>query len=69
METASWGGIRYVVIGVGINILPVQLSAPASGSPATMAVPPGCLQDLRPGVDAGSAAAHAAPAGAGRAGL
>lgn len=66
VETASWGGIRYVVIGVGINILPVQLSAPASGSsvsgfPATMAVPPGCLQDLRPGVDAGEALLRTLP--------
>ncbi|ABE46596.1 biotin--[acetyl-CoA-carboxylase] ligase [Polaromonas sp. JS666] len=59
VETASWGGIRYVVIGVGINILPVQLSAPTSGSPATMA--PGCLQELLPGVDAGEALLRALP--------
>jgi len=61
VETASWGGIRYVVIGVGINILPIQLSAPASGSPATTAIPPGCLQDLLPGVDAGEALLRTLP--------
>jgi len=63
VETASWGGIRYVVIGVGINILPVQLSAPASTSspPAAAAIPPGCLQDLRPGVNAGEALLRTLP--------
>lgn len=60
VETASWGSLRYVVIGVGINILPVQLSAPATPT-ATPAIPPGCLQDLLPGVDAGEALLRALP--------
>ena len=61
VETASWGALRYVVIGVGINILPVQLPTPASGSPTATAIPPGCLQDLLPGVDAGEALLRALP--------
>ncbi|SFC28544.1 BirA family transcriptional regulator, biotin operon repressor / biotin-[acetyl-CoA-carboxylase] ligase [Polaromonas sp. OV174] len=49
VETASWEGQRYVVIGVGINIRPLQL-ATAPAAPAAMA--PACLQDLQPGMDA-----------------
>ncbi|HEY3047053.1 MAG TPA: biotin--[acetyl-CoA-carboxylase] ligase [Polaromonas sp.] len=55
VETASWDGIRYVVIGVGINIRPVQLAAPSTPSSAMAAIPPGCLQDLLPDMDAGQA--------------
>jgi BirA family biotin operon repressor/biotin-[acetyl-CoA-carboxylase] ligase len=51
VETASWEGVRYVVIGIGINIRTVALdpAAPASTLPA---VPPGGLQDSLPGQDA-----------------
>lgn len=60
VETASWDGIRYVVIGVGINIRPVQLSAPPTPS-AMAAIPPGCLQDLLPDMDAGQALLRVLP--------
>lgn len=53
VETASWEGLRYVVIGVGINIRPVALLACAATSPA--AIPPGCLQELDTGIDAADA--------------
>ena len=51
VETASWEGIRYVVIGIGINIRAVALdtAAPAAALPA---VPPGGLQELLPELDA-----------------
>jgi BirA family biotin operon repressor/biotin-[acetyl-CoA-carboxylase] ligase len=57
VETASWEGLRYVVIGIGINIralaLP-ELAAPsgaAPAAPALAALAPGCLQDLHPELD------------------
>lgn len=60
VETARWEGFRYVVIGVGINIEPVQFDpADAAAMPAT---PPGCLQELLPGIDAPAALARVAPA-------
>lgn len=46
IETAVWEGMRYAVIGVGINIRPVQMPPGKSG--ATAAVPPGHLQQLLP---------------------
>jgi BirA family biotin operon repressor/biotin-[acetyl-CoA-carboxylase] ligase len=51
VETANWGDQRYVVIGVGINVRPMQqpLSPAAAGQPAAMA--PGALQTLLPGID------------------
>jgi len=51
VETASWEGIRYVVIGIGINIRAMALdtAAPAAALPA---IPPGGLQELLPGLDA-----------------
>ena len=54
VETASSEGLRYAVIGVGINIRPVALAAPASPSSASAAppMPAGCLQDLLPELDA-----------------
>jgi BirA family biotin operon repressor/biotin-[acetyl-CoA-carboxylase] ligase len=54
VETASWEGLRYVVIGIGINIRAVALDAaqaPATPS-APAAIPPGGLQELLPGLDA-----------------
>ena len=51
VETASWEGVRYVVIGIGINIRAVALD-PAAPAPAMASIPPGGLQDLLPGLDA-----------------
>ena len=55
VETASWEGLRYVVIGVGINIRAPELTAEATpdstrAQPAQL--PPGHLQALLPGLDA-----------------
>jgi BirA family transcriptional regulator, biotin operon repressor / biotin---[acetyl-CoA-carboxylase] ligase len=56
VETASLDGLRYVVIGVGLNIKPLQLTATAAAAtPAGSAVAPGCLQDLFPELDAPAA--------------
>ena len=55
VETASWDGIRYLVIGVGLNIRPVQLAGTAASPSALAAIPPGCLQQLLPEMDAGQA--------------
>lgn len=52
VETASWEGLRYVVIGVGINIRAMDPSALATPAQAMAAVAPGCLQDLHPELDA-----------------
>jgi BirA family biotin operon repressor/biotin-[acetyl-CoA-carboxylase] ligase len=53
VETASLDGLRYVVIGVGLNIKPLQLAASAAAAtPAGSAIAPGCLQDLFPELDA-----------------
>jgi BirA family biotin operon repressor/biotin-[acetyl-CoA-carboxylase] ligase len=53
VETASWGAQRYVVIGVGLNVLPPASDFAAS---ADAALPPPVdatsLQALWPGVDA-----------------
>lgn len=60
VETASWEGVRYVVIGVGINIRPVPLAdlAPAGAAP----VAPGGLQAIDPGLDAPEALLRIVPA-------
>ncbi len=55
VETASWDGIRYLVIGVGLNIRPLQLAETAAGPSAPAAIPPGCLQELLPEMDAAQA--------------
>ncbi|WP_431099369.1 biotin--[acetyl-CoA-carboxylase] ligase [Polaromonas aquatica] len=54
VETASWEGVRYVVIGIGINIRTVEIPAAAlpSAAPAMPAIPPGALQALLPALDA-----------------
>jgi BirA family biotin operon repressor/biotin-[acetyl-CoA-carboxylase] ligase len=57
VETASLEGLRYVVIGVGINIRALELPAPAapdsaSASPVLAPMPPGHLQALLPNLDA-----------------
>ena len=68
VETASWEGQRYVVIGVGINISAAMLAAvaDASGTPAGKTVgnpasqnvsplPPAALQELIHAIDAPAA--------------
>ena len=64
VETASWEGLRYVVIGVGINIRMLELSALATldnaSAPPDLThtytpmppIPLGHLQALLPGMDA-----------------
>ena len=60
IETANHGGLRYVVIGVGINIRPMQALAlaldPTQNHPSQTHQPPplpaGALQSLFPGLDA-----------------
>lgn len=52
VETASWEGLRYVVIGIGINIRAVALDAAQAPAAALPAIPPGSLQELLPGLDA-----------------
>ena len=49
IETAVWEGMRYAVIGVGINVRP-QSTPPSEFSDAlpTAVVPPGHLQQLLP---------------------
>jgi BirA family transcriptional regulator, biotin operon repressor / biotin---[acetyl-CoA-carboxylase] ligase len=51
VETASWEGIRYVVVGIGINIRAVDIPIAADAS-AMPGIPPGGLQTLLPALDA-----------------
>ena len=62
VETAIWEGLRFVVIGVGINIEPVELAAAAETTPATAAIAPGCLRELDSGIDAPQALLRIVPA-------
>ena len=55
VETASWEGLRYVVIGIGINIRALELPALAAPDRAGAwpgPLPPGNLQAIRPELDA-----------------
>lgn len=51
--TASAGSARYVVVGIGINVLPRS----AEG----MSMPPGSLQEVEPGLDAPAALLRIVP--------
>lgn len=51
--TASAGSARYVVVGIGINVLPRS----AEG----MSMPPGSLQEVEPGLDAPTALLRIVP--------
>lgn len=51
VETASWEGVRYVVVGIGINIRAVDIPV-AAAAPAMPGIPPGGLQTLLPALDA-----------------
>ena len=55
VETASWGELRYVVIGVGINVRALALDSAASAADQPAALPPAALQDILPGVDVAQA--------------
>ena len=49
VETATFDGRRYVVIGVGINVRAFELTLQES-----TAIAPNCLQNLQPGADVAS---------------
>lgn len=55
VETASWGELRYVVIGIGINVRALVLEAAPAAAGQPTALPPGALQDILPGVDVAQA--------------
>jgi BirA family biotin operon repressor/biotin-[acetyl-CoA-carboxylase] ligase len=61
VETANRGDLRYVVIGVGINVraLAQPLARSDAGQPAALA--PAALQELLPGTDAAAALLRVAP--------
>ncbi|TAG34397.1 MAG: biotin--[acetyl-CoA-carboxylase] ligase [Polaromonas sp.] len=66
VETASWQGLRYVVIGVGINICALELPARPPPDmtgplPASAPLPPGHLQALLPELDAAQTLLHVVP--------
>ena len=52
IETGSFGDVRYVVIGVGINIAPRDA--------AGLSTPPAWLAEVQPDIDAGQALQHIA---------
>ena len=54
IETGSFGDVRYVVIGIGINI------APRDGT--GLSTPPASLAEVQPALDAGQALLHIAAA-------
>ncbi|WP_029527027.1 biotin--[acetyl-CoA-carboxylase] ligase [Polaromonas glacialis] len=60
VETASWDGLRCLVIGVGINIRAVPLADSAPVGAAVVA--PGGLQELDSGLDAPEALLRIVPA-------
>ncbi|MDP3354835.1 MAG: biotin--[acetyl-CoA-carboxylase] ligase [Polaromonas sp.] len=51
VETASWGELRYAVIGVGINVRALALDAVPAAADQPAALPPAALQDILPGMD------------------
>ncbi|HYW55888.1 MAG TPA: biotin--[acetyl-CoA-carboxylase] ligase [Polaromonas sp.] len=55
VETASWGFLRYVVIGVGINVRPLPAPLPEKLVDQPSPLAPACLQDLLPGTDVADA--------------
>ena len=72
VETTSWEGLRFVVIGVGINIRPMPLACLDNpvvnplvdpfANPFITAVAPGSLQELQAGLDAPAALLCIVPA-------
>ncbi len=57
VETASWGELRYGVIGVGINVRALELDRAAHDDSQPAALAPAALQDILPGVDVAQALA------------
>jgi len=57
VETASWGELRYVVIGVGINVRALTLDPTPVAAGQAAALAPAALQDILPGVDVAQALA------------
>ncbi len=52
VETASWDGLRYVVVGFGLNIRPLELPAAPAAAPGFAAIAPASLSEIAPGLDA-----------------
>jgi len=62
VETANWGELRYVVIGVGINVRAMAQPLPPAAADQAAALAPGALETLLPGIDvAGTLQRVAAP--------
>ena len=61
VETASWEGLRYVVIGVGLNIKAIELAPCSQANSGAAPMQPGCLQDIFPEVDAPAALMRVLP--------
>ncbi len=57
VETASWGELRYVVIGVGINVRTLALTPAPQLDDQPAALAPAALRDILPGVDVAQALA------------
>ena len=57
VETATWDGLRYAVIGVGLNIRPASAAWPV----ATGGAEPACLQQLAPDADVATALLRVLP--------
>lgn len=51
VETANWGDLRYVVIGVGINVRAMAQPLPQAAPDQPAALAPGALQTVVPGID------------------
>lgn len=51
VETANWGDLRYVVIGVGINVRAMAQPLPQTAPDQPAALAPGALQTVVPGID------------------
>ncbi|MEO8021387.1 biotin--[acetyl-CoA-carboxylase] ligase [Polaromonas sp.] len=62
VETANWGELRYVVIGVGINVRAMARPLPAAAADQPAALAPGALQTLLPGIDVADTLLRVAPA-------
>jgi BirA family transcriptional regulator, biotin operon repressor / biotin---[acetyl-CoA-carboxylase] ligase len=60
VETASWGELRYVVIGVGINVRALELDTASQAEARPAALAAAALQDILPDVDVAQALARVA---------
>jgi BirA family biotin operon repressor/biotin-[acetyl-CoA-carboxylase] ligase len=55
VETASWGELRYVVIGVGVNVRALAFDTAPGAEGQLAALAPAALQDILPAVDVAQA--------------